>query len=107
LGVASGAAITRSLLHAVMWPRPATVSTNASRVEDLNRQLNLTPEQKLIVMQVLDDYAKYYENLEEDRQNVAEHGKRQILMILNPEQQKRFLQIYRSPSLPGSAGSSR
>jgi hypothetical protein len=51
-------------------------------------------------MQVLDDYAKYYENLEMDRQNVAEHGKRQILAVLTPDQQRLFLQSFHYPALP-------
>ena len=60
----------------------------------LKAELNLTPEQARVVTIVLDDYAKYYQNIEDERDDVAEHGKQRILDTLNPEQQKKFLQIF-------------
>jgi outer membrane lipoprotein-sorting protein len=102
-GFASGSAVTRSFLHARMAGR-VSADANAAKVsslDELDRKLHLTPDQKLKVTQVLDDYAKYYDNLETDRENVAEHGKRQILLVLNPNQQKVFLQSFRYPVFPG------
>jgi len=95
-GIAFGAAGTRAFFHTRTTPQAST-----TKFEYLSEQLQLSADQKQVVMQVLDDYAKYYENLEEDRENVAEHGKRQILKVLRPDQQKRFLQIFHSSSLPG------
>jgi hypothetical protein len=46
-------------------------------------------------MQVLDDYGKYYQNIEDEREDVAEHGRRRILDTLTPDQQTRFNRIFR------------
>ncbi|HEX4169398.1 MAG TPA: hypothetical protein VHZ55_28385 [Bryobacteraceae bacterium] len=44
-------------------------------------------------MKVLDDYGKFYQNIEDEREDVAREGRRQILEALTPEQQKRFNEI--------------
>jgi Spy/CpxP family protein refolding chaperone len=46
------------------------------------------------VMKELDDYAKYYQNIEDEREDVALHGRQRIFQILTPEQQKRFRQLF-------------
>ena len=74
-------------------------------VHRLKAELNLTPDQERFVTKELDDYAKYYQNIEEEREDVAEHGKRRILEVLNPEQRKRFLELFKSPPLPTGAES--
>jgi hypothetical protein len=61
----------------------------------LKAELNLTPDQERVVTKVLDDYAKYYQNIEDERDDVAEHGKQRILDVLRPEQQKKFTKIFR------------
>lgn len=94
-GLATGAAVTRSFFH----PHPKTEPT----LQTLRESLDLTHDQERVVIQVLDDYAKYYENLEDDRRSVAEHGKRQILQVLRPDQQKRFLALFGSPWIPAHA----
>jgi hypothetical protein len=101
-GAAFGAAGAREFLHWRMdhFTTVASAATPMSTLDELSLQLHLTPDQRQVVMQVLDEYAKYYENLETDRQNVAEHGKRQILAALKPEQQKLFLRSFRYPALP-------
>jgi hypothetical protein len=43
-----------------------------------------------VVTKVLDDYGKFYQNIEDERQDVAESGRRQILEILSPEQKTKF-----------------
>ncbi len=65
----------------------------------LKTRLQLTPDQAAIVARELDDYAKYYQNIEEEREDVAEHGKRRIFDVLNPEQKRLFLEIFRTQSL--------
>ena len=91
LGAAVGAAATRSYFHATMMHKPAPM---AVRLNALKVQLHLTPEQERIVTRELDDYAKYYENIEEERMDVAQHGKQRILAVLTPEQQKRFQALF-------------
>ena len=58
------------------------------------RRWDLSPEQQQIVNKELDDYAKYYQNIEEERANVARFGKERIFKVLTPEQQKRFNDIF-------------
>lgn len=41
-------------------------------------------------MKILDDYGKFYQNIEDEREDVAEYGRRRILNALTPEQQIRF-----------------
>ena len=53
--------------------------------------LRLTPDQEKTVMKELDDYAKYYQNIEEEREDVAEHGRQRIYFVLTPEQRKRLI----------------
>jgi hypothetical protein len=60
----------------------------------LKTELNLTVDQEKVVTEVLDDYAKYYQNIEDEREDVAEHGERRILDVLTPEQQKKFSRIF-------------
>lgn len=98
-GLAFGAAGTRAFLHQRVQSK-----VSAPNLDYLTRELQLTSQQKQVVMEVLDDYAKYYENLEQDRENVAEHGKDQIMKVLRPDQQKRFAKLFQSPSLPGGRG---
>lgn len=56
--------------------------------------LNLSPAQEKTVMKELDDYAKYYQNIEDERDDVAAHGKQRILDVLTPEQKKKFNALY-------------
>jgi hypothetical protein len=63
-------------------------------LQRLKVELNLTPSQELIVTRVLDDYGKYYQNIEDEREDVAAHGKQRILDVLNDQQKKRFDQIF-------------
>jgi hypothetical protein len=65
----------------------------------LKRQLHLTPEQEATVDRELDDYAKYYQNIEEEREDVAEHGVYRILAVLTPEQKHEFLRLFRAQPL--------
>ena len=89
-GIAVGAAVTRSLLHS----RIEHARQQSLNLGQLSKSLNLTPDQERIVTKELDDYAKYYQNIEEQRTDVAEHGKRRILDVLTPEQQKKFDQLF-------------
>ena len=89
-GIAVGAAITRSVLHS----RMETSRQQSLNLGQLSKSLDLTPEQERIVTKELDDYAKYYQNIEEQRSDVAEHGKRRIFDVLTPGQQKKFDRLF-------------
>jgi len=95
-GVAVGAAITRSYLRNVMNPASSVRAVEVARqvgVARLKTELNLSPAQEKSLMQVLDDYGKYYQNIEDDRDDVAAHSQQLILNLLTTGQQKRFKQI--------------
>jgi hypothetical protein len=104
-GAALGAAFTRTLLHARL--ASPTVAARGGELAGLQQKLHLTPEQQRVVQQELDDYAKYYQNIEEERQDVAEHGRRRILSVLNPEQQKLFMAMFKAQTLPINRQSGR
>ncbi len=99
-GAAFGSAITRTYLHTRVFPREQYQGLDAAQrvgLKSLKAELNLTPEQERVVTKVLDDYAKYYQNIEDERDDVAEHGKQRILDVLNPAQQRKFSQIFGQP----------
>ncbi len=41
-------------------------------------------------MKILDDYGKFYQNIEDEREDVAEDGKKRILEVLTPDQRRLF-----------------
>jgi hypothetical protein len=98
-GVACGSAVTRNYLHSKMFQHRQDQSLDAAQrvgLSNLKAQLNLTPDQERVVTKVLDDYAKYYQNIEDEREDVAEHGKQRILDVLTPKQREKFTQIFRT-----------
>ena len=97
----------REYLHAKMVPERHYQKQNpmeAANVLGLQRMkaaLNLTAEQEKTVTRELDVYAKYYQNIEEQRadieaqrSNVAEQGRRKILEVLDSAQKKRFNELF-------------
>lgn len=74
----------------------AYVLESARRVglEHLRTDLSLTEIQEKTVAKVLDDYGKFYQNIEDEREDVAEYGKRRILDVLTPDQRRRFQEIF-------------
>jgi hypothetical protein len=105
-GAAFGSVVTREYLHAHMPSEQHANSMEAAGRIGLNQlqsELNLTPQQYQVVAQQLDEYAKYYQNIEdqqadieEQRANVAELGKRKILDVLNDNQKRRFIELFDS-----------
>ncbi|MGH9609479.1 MAG: hypothetical protein ACRD34_07350 [Bryobacteraceae bacterium] len=96
-GAAVGATATRAYLHARMFPVPEQHAIEQARrfgLSHLTTQLNLTPKQERAITRVLDNYGKYYENLEDQRDDVAAIGRERILAVLNDKQKKRFNQIF-------------
>ncbi len=98
-GLAFGVVATNSFFHSRM--HTARVPGQMS-LSQLRTELRLSPEQEKTIAKELDDYAKYYENIEEEREDVANTGKQNILKVLGPEQKKRFLAIFNFPG-PSSA----
>jgi hypothetical protein len=96
-GAAFGSAVTREYLHSKLFPprhqEPMEIARNLG-LSRLKAELNLSPDQEKIVTKELDDYAKYYQNIEEQREDVAELGKQRIMDVLNDQQKKRFKQIF-------------
>ena len=92
-GIAFGSTITRSYLHLTMGGLARPVHLEQLRLRDLKTKLNLSAEQEKTVTKELDDYAKYYQNIEEQQQDVAAHGRQNILNVLTPEQAKHFKQL--------------
>jgi hypothetical protein len=106
-GIAFGSALTRSYLHRHIPPArdPHEASIESAGhfgLQKLKTQLNLTPEQLQFVTQELDDYRKYYQNIEEERLDVAEHGKQRILDRLNDEQKRKFNDLFSAPMRAGT-----
>lgn len=80
-----------------MFPTPEQHAIEQARhlgLQHLNTELHLTPQQDRAIAKILDDYGKYYENLEDQRDDVAEMGRRKILEVLNPNQRVRFNRIF-------------
>ena len=62
--------------------------------DTMRSELPYRPQEQT-VSQVLDDFAKYYQNLEEQRDDVAEAGKRRILSVLDDSQKQRFYELFK------------
>lgn len=101
-GATCGAVVTRSVLHWRMrTPAGQQRTIEAARSYGLTRlrvELNLSPDQDAKITKLLDDYGKYYQNIEDEREDVAEHGRRHILDVLSPEQRKRFNEMFGAPA---------
>lgn len=98
-GAAFGSAVTQTYLHSRFRPPPARQHFGMDAAQHIGLKglvevLNLTPEQEKTVMKELDDYAKYYQNIEDERDDVAAHGKQRIIAVLTAEQRKKFNAIY-------------
>ena len=71
----------------------AAVPSWSNKEGFLNRckkELNLTDEQTKRISAELDDYRMYYQNLQEQLDEVRSTGKGRIIEILDPEQRKKF-----------------
>jgi uncharacterized membrane protein YciS (DUF1049 family) len=95
-GIACGSAVTQAFLHYRM--RSGSSYENIERArqigwQKLKDELKLTPLQVQIVTKELDDYAKYYQNIEDQREDVAALGTQHILNVLTPDQKKRFYKL--------------
>jgi hypothetical protein len=95
-GAAFGGAVVRGYLHRLQRDPHYLAIESAShmKLDVLKSQLQLTPEQEHFVTQELDDYSKYYQNIEDERRDVAEHGRQRILDRLTNQQKRKFNDIF-------------
>jgi type IV secretory pathway VirB4 component len=92
-----GAVGMRAFLHNRITPFPDQRTIEAARAvppEILSRKLKLTTDQTKAVLFQLDEYGKYYQNIEEERSDVARHGIEAIRECLNDDQRKIFDQTF-------------
>jgi Spy/CpxP family protein refolding chaperone len=61
--------------------------------EKLSTELNLTADQRRALKTILDDYARYHQDLQAQLDDWRATGKSQIMRILAPEQRARFEQL--------------
>jgi hypothetical protein len=101
-GTSFGAVVMREYVHRHLHPavlvETPPVKSSAANMDaasklgllQLEKELNLSGSQKETVMAVLDEYGKFYQNIEDQRQDVARHGERRILDCLDDTQKQKF-----------------
>ena len=97
-GAVCGAVAMQIGLHARLHPGSvaSTFGKSDSTVlsyETLSRELNLTPQQRRQLKSILDDFARYHQDLQAQLDDWKATGKNQILRILDPDQRRRFEQL--------------
>ena len=96
-GAVAGAVAMQFGLHSRLHAGTATLWKNDSMLsyERLTHDptLNLTPDQCRQLRSILDDYARYHQDLQAQLDDWKATGKNQILRILNPDQRARFEQL--------------
>lgn len=94
-GAVSGALIMRVGLHERMHRGSAPWKSDAAVLsyERLTKELNLTSEQSRQLKGILDDYAKYHEDLQAQLDDWRATGKNQIIRILDATQRQKFEKI--------------
>ena len=70
-------------------------SPNTSKVflDRCTGELSLTPEQRRQMAMILDDYKQYYQNVQDQFEEVRSTGKNRILQVLDERQKIKFEQI--------------
>jgi Spy/CpxP family protein refolding chaperone len=96
-GALSGAItyrVARIAVHAYAAP-PVTTSLREKEaaLAVLQRELNLTPAQTAQVSSIIDDYKRYYGNIQDQVEEVRATGKSRIVQVLDSEQRAKFEKI--------------
>jgi hypothetical protein len=78
-------------------PAPAVTVTGPTTLRDkeqamalLKQELNLTQDQSERVSAIIDDYKRYYGNIQDQVEEVRATGKNKILEVLDPQQRSKF-----------------
>ena len=93
-GAVAGAVVMQQALHhrihspTVFWSTDRVLS-----YDNLTKELNLRPQQRQQLKTILDDYARYHQDLQAQMDDWKATGKNQILRILDPDQRIRFEQL--------------
>jgi len=98
-GAAFGALGMNLYLHRFLPPvKGPSFAYQGRRIsmEQLQRDLDLNPDQSETIKLILDDYAKYFMNLEDQRQTLYQSGRLKILDVLNEQQKAKFERLLRS-----------
>ena len=93
-GALSGVFAFRMIRMAMRKEAPQIVLVNlANKESSLNvfqRELELTPGQLQKVSAILDDYKRYYENIQDQLEELRATGKNRIVEVLGPTQREKF-----------------
>jgi Spy/CpxP family protein refolding chaperone len=99
-GALAGALSMRSSVHAKLHRAAASYwkddSTQLFSYDKLTKDLNLTSDQSERLKTILDDFAKYHEDLEAQIDDVRATGKNRIMQMLTPEQREKFKKLCNS-----------
>ena len=97
-GAATGALIMQLGLHDKMHRATSQFWKNNDTVlsyDKLTHELNLSPSQCNALKTILNDYARYHEDLQAQLDDFRATGKSQIMRILEPDQRIRFEKLVR------------
>lgn len=90
-------AVTFRTARGILMRREAVVAVSPPSLRDkeramalLKQELDLSPEQTERVAGILDDYKRYYGNIQDQVEEVRATGKNRILEVLNPDQRTKF-----------------
>jgi uncharacterized membrane protein len=90
-GAIAGAVAMRTYMVRTMRTAPAgAVWDKAVYLDNLKRELDLSPHQAKEIEAVLDDFMMFYQSLQSQMDDVRANGKSRILQVLNEEQRKKF-----------------
>jgi len=79
--------------------REAPKEPREKAMDILQRELNLTPTQSGQVAAIIDDYKRYYGNIQDQVEEVRATGKSRILQVLDPQQRTKFEKLKLADSL--------
>jgi len=92
-GALAGALAMRTSVHKNLHRNASYWKDDSSQLfsySKLQKELNLTPEQSDRLKMILDDFAKYHEDLQAQIEDMRATGKNRIIQMLTPEQRKKF-----------------
>jgi len=96
-GALSGA-VTFRTARILLHPSPPVAANNGTTslrdkekaLAILQRELSLTPVQTQQVAAILDDYKRYFGNIQDQVEEVRATGKNRIIQVLDPQQRTKF-----------------
>ena len=92
-GALAGALAMRTSVHKSLHRNASYWKDDSSQLfsyERLTKELKLTPDQSERLKMILDDFAKYHQDLEAQIEDTRATGKNRIIQMLTPEQRKKF-----------------